>query len=102
MFLPQHVDQLEAAFVLDMPEGPAIARRRTLKRRADLVDRTRMSVAGNRTIGVDRREPAALRVSQDRTWRNHPAFDQQAECDSWLAALVGHDRHGAFIERKGC
>ena len=77
MLLPQGVERLQRAALLDVPEGPAVARRRALKRRADLVDRARLRAAGDRAVGADRRRPAALGVGQHRPRRDQPAFDQQ-------------------------
>ena len=39
--------------LLDMPEGPAVARRRALQRGADLVDRAGVRVADDRAVGAD-------------------------------------------------
>ena len=54
-------------------------------------------------------EPSALTLADQRRFesvstrarRHHAAFDQQAEGDARLAALVGHHRHRAFVERQG-
>jgi hypothetical protein len=38
MLLPQGIERLERTALLDVPEGPAVARGRALERGADLVD----------------------------------------------------------------
>src|SRR5690606_12590374 len=62
--LPQRVDRLDLAFVLDVPEGPAVAARRALQRLADAVDRAGLAPADDRAVGAHGGGPAALLVEQ--------------------------------------
>src|SRR5689334_7235715 len=98
MLLPQGIERLQSAAALDVPEGPAVARRRTLERGADLVDRAGMAATRNRAVGAHRGSPATLGVGEVRPWRDHSAFHQEAEGDARLLPLVGDCLHRAFVE----
>src|SRR5947209_5147654 len=101
MLLPQIVDRLQlTAALLDVPEGPAVARRSALERGADLVDRPGVSLAGNRAVGADARRPAAFRVHKVHTGRDQTALDQQTEGDTRLLPPVENRFHRAFIQLK--
>src|SRR4029079_5903019 len=99
-FLRTEISGLEEPALLYMPEGPAVARRRVLERRADLVDRPTMLPAAQRSVGPNAGSPPALGIEQGRPRRHEPAFDEQAEGDARLFALVGSGAHRARVERK--
>ena len=58
MGLAQGVDQHERAVILDVPEGPAVARWRALEGGADLVNRALVAAAFDRAVGAHPRRPA--------------------------------------------
>ena len=87
MLLPQGIEQGQRPTLLDVPEGPAVARWRALQRGADLVNRTRMRFANDRAVGPHRGRPAPLGVRQPRAGANQPIFDQHTEGDPRLVAL---------------
>src|SRR6185369_9213580 len=101
MLLPERIERLQCAALRDVPEGPAVARRRALQRGTDLVDRARMRVAGDRAVGADRCGPAAPGIGQPGAGRHEAAFDQHAEGDARLLAPVGDGLHRTLIERQG-
>src|SRR3954454_11050178 len=101
MLLPQIVDRLQfTSALLDVPEGPAVARRSALERGADLVDRPGMRLARDGPVGAHACGPAALGVGKVHSGRDQPALDQKAKGDARLLALVEHRLHRAFVELK--
>src|SRR3954463_749624 len=101
MLLPQGVDWLQLAALLDMPKGPSVTRRGTLKRGADLVDRTRLAAADDRAVGAHAGGPSPLAINQTRPGGDHAALHECAKRNSRLLALVGNRLHRAFVERQG-
>src|SRR3546814_14227269 len=81
--------------------SPAIAARRALYARADLVDRPRrLALAIEAAIDAHHRLPAAFGIGQHRPRRDHPAFDQRAEGDARCGFGRHHRLHRALVERQ--
>src|SRR3954451_5054092 len=100
MCLSERVKRLQRTAILDVPEGPAIARRRVLERGSDLVDRAAVRAARKRAVRAYAGDPAALRIKELRPGRHEATFYQQTEGDTRLLALVGHCLHRTLVERK--
>src|SRR3546814_9726847 len=99
--LPHRVDDAQFLAGVDVPEGPAVAARRALHPRADLVDRSRgLALAIEAAVDAHLRLPAALRIGQHRSRRDQPAFDQSAERDARRSFRSHHRLHRALVERS--
>src|SRR3546814_18532914 len=84
-----------------MPEGPAVAARRALQPGTDLVDRPRrLPLAIEAAVDTHLRLPAALRIGQQRSRRDHAAFDERAERYARRGLRRHHRLHRAFVERQ--
>src|SRR3546814_11869133 len=80
--------------------SPAIAARRALYARADLVDQPRrLALAIEAAIDAHHRLPAAFGIGQHRPRRDHPAFDQRAEGDARCGFGRHHRLYRALVER---
>src|SRR3546814_5129323 len=84
-----------------MPEGPAVARGRSVQRRAELVVRAVLAaVAEERTVGADGGAPAAPGVGERRAGLQIGILDQYAERDLGPAPGALHRRQRRFVERE--
>jgi hypothetical protein len=86
---PQYVQRLQRAVTLEMPEGPAVAGRRVLHQRADLVDRAAQLARHHRAVRRHHRGHPALPVVQAGAGRQQPALHQAAERDARRVARGG-------------
>src|SRR4051794_18807588 len=97
------IDRAPGALDLDVPEGPAVAGRRALHRRADLVDRAAMLAQrirrGQRAVGAHAGAMAPAGIAQHRAGLQQARLDQHAERDARLAALAGLGRDILGSER---
>src|SRR6478735_4374386 len=100
MLLPIGVQRAQSAVLVNVPERPSVARRCSLERGADLVNRSAVRVANDRSIGADRSRPAPLVVRQIGSCWNEAAFDEGPERDARLLTFVRDSAHCAFIERE--
>src|SRR4029077_2167085 len=78
----QRVDQGQRALLLDVPEGPAVARLEALRQRADAVDRADRLAERDRAVGAYQRLHAALGVGELVARRDHAALEQRRERDA--------------------
>src|SRR5687767_15769682 len=99
--LPKRVERREAAFLLEMPERPAVAGGRPLRERPDSVDRSRLAIMLDRAVGPDPGQPAPLRVGQGCPRLDHPDLDEDAVRHPRLSPLRGHRLHRALVELEG-
>ena len=84
------VDQREHAGARDVPKGPAVARRQTLREGADLVDRSDDVAEPERAVGAHDGRKTSPFVGQDLAGRNEAGVETSANamrgCDLLLGA----------------
>src|SRR5690606_9473528 len=97
----QGIQRLHRTFMVQVPEGPAIAAWRALHGLADTVDRSGNLLAFQRSVHADNRLPAFFAVKQDGTGLQIARFYQGAKGYARRRTACLHGFQQTLIQWQG-